>query len=371
MLFLNIVARYTKGVEYMDINDIVQKGSNAVSNAQDYWAGKIADTKFGKTVNTVTTMLGGGASGPRLMLKEFTKSGGQTIDIAYEYPWTFTTPEARKNLPQIPTIILTEYEQDANALYSQLAFWKDQVTDAWNNANGNPYKSMYYAKPTGLKYILPFFEQYHTRVSPKWGEGGGMLENETFKNVLRGIGGAIAIFKGGAGENSAPGLFMNKPKQWTGAEPATYVIQFSLFNTIGDRDYVRNDNFLKRLRMSVSHSQVNMMVALPPAIFTVSIPGVRYSPAATITGLSIENQGQINQLNKGANAINVPDAYKVQITITELILESRQIIQTVETGDYNKVVAINEDDTKDYVKEMQEKTAKSLEDARASQAAKN
>lgn len=315
----------------------------------------------------------------RLMLSDMPKPNGGVYNIAIDYPWTFTPPDLRDKL-EIPTIIMTEFEQDANALYSQLTFWKEQAMSSFRNPTGprirfltntsaNPYDAMYHAKPTGLTYIFPFFDPYHTRVNPKWGEGGGLLNNETFKNILRGLGDVVSL-AGSAGENSAPGLFLNKPKQWTGAEPAIYTLQFTLFNTIPDqKDYTANDAFLKRLRMSVSHSQVNLMLALPPALFTVNIPGVRYSPAATIIGLNIENIGQINQLTNNNKSINVPDAYRVQMTISELIVESRQIIQAVMNNEYSKVTAISDKKLTNISKVEKDVNAKIIENQQADQKA--
>lgn len=136
----------------------------------------------------------------------------------------------------------------------------------------------------------------------------------------------------------APGTYINQPRVWSGSQDATYMVKFLLFNTLAVADIKRNAILKRRLQMSTLHDQQSVIMASPPALFEVEIPGVRYSPAAVISNLAVNNVGQINYID----GVNVPDAYEIQITITELITESRQILNdSWYSGTAHKIRAIS------------------------------
>ena len=99
-----------------------------------------------------------------------------------------------------------------------------------------------------------------------------------------------------------------------------------LFNTLSEEDTKKNLIFKRRLQMSTLHDQRTALLASPPAIFQVRIPGVRYSPAAVIAQLSIINVGQINMIPVDGVTMAIPDAWGFNIRIAELIPESRQLM---------------------------------------------
>jgi hypothetical protein len=75
-----------------------------------------------------------------------------------------------------------------------------------------------------------------------------------------------------------------------------------------------------------------MIMSSPPAIFEVVVPGVRVCPAAVLSQLVINNVGQMNLLSLNGRDQIIPDAWEFQLTITELITESRQILQSTIDG---------------------------------------
>jgi hypothetical protein len=80
---------------------------------------------------------------------------------------------------------------------------------------------------------------------------------------------------------------------------------------------------------------------VPPVIYEVSIPGIRYAPAAYISNLVVESIGQVNNVRLPATIgnggflelndldINVPDAWNITIQLTELLPETRNIFAGV------------------------------------------
>jgi len=228
-------------------------------------------------------------------------------NIVDDFPWTIT-----KNRTDVPRIILTEFEQDQASLYGQLKNWSNFILK-----EDNPYKGLYQAKPTGTVYTLPYFEEYDHLIAQNWEKYRGLTDWKPADALAKMYTGIQTLI------GTAPVAAMNFPKIWSSSNTGSYTISFVLFNTIDPKnDIDDNFEFKKRIQMSTLHNQVNTFLAVPPAIFTVLIPGVRWSPAAIISQLSVTNMGQINYIDKR----NIPDAWKFDIQITELISESRQIL---------------------------------------------
>jgi hypothetical protein len=145
---------------------------------------------------------------------------------------------------------------------------------------------------------------------------------------------------------AAPGVSVNQPQSWSGAGNSEYTITFQLFNTIKKESILQNIQLINRLVASTLHDQRTAILSSPPAIFEVTIPGIRYCPAAVIQQCVTDNIGQINQMSiEGLpSKVNVPDAYSVTLRITELIVESRQIFNAAVTNDFTKVKAISQED---------------------------
>ena len=279
-----------------------------------------------------------------LSLKDFKGKFGAstgTFDVVRDYYWTFTPPANRID---IPYAYLIEYEQDQSTLYAQIAYWGKGVAGLVTS-DDNPYNNLYHAIPTGTTFILPYFEADHARTNPSWTVKGGLLDFTSFDGLSKFVTRATSV------AGLAPGVAINQPKMWDGSQPYQFTINFTLFNTFpsptNNRTDIINQNLqlTQRLRMSALHSQENIVLALPPAIFEVYIPGIRYSPAAHISQLEIKNIGQMNAMMVNGVWCNVPDAYSVSITITELITESRQILNASIGGNsttFGKVQAITQ-----------------------------
>jgi hypothetical protein len=258
--------------------------------------------------------------------KYFNGENMSDYNIVEHYPWTIS-----QNRSDVPYILLTEYEQDVSTLWTQLYYWYNaakDMTEEFTKSN-NPYKDLYHARPTKITYKLPYFQEYDHFISQTWEKNKGLFNHPVVADLLGMVGNVAKFFK------AAPGVSVNQPQVWSGASNASYNIRFILFNTINTdknnplSDIIKNKKFKRRLQMSTLHDQRTAILASPPAIFEVKIPGIRYSPAAVINQLSVTNLGQMNLID----GENVPDAYVFDIQITELIVESRQILNdAINTG---------------------------------------
>jgi hypothetical protein len=241
-------------------------------------------------------------------------------DIIKDYNWT-NSSIIEKN--KIPSMVLTEYQMDGNMLLSNIKYWVKQLAKDKDEATrNNPYANLYKAKPTGVSYTFPWFNEYHHQLTQSWGEFKGIDSTKYGEMFVK-----IATLAA-----DSPGVAINTPKEWKGPSPATITYEIVLFNTGNPQEIPynisKNKQLINRLIMSTLHDQVNAIMALPPALFTLNIENIRYSPACVISSLDVTN---IGVLIKDGGEI-VPEAYKVKFAITELITESRQLFDAAVAG---------------------------------------
>lgn len=257
------------------------------------------------------------------------KNSNKIFDVVDNYAWTLTEKANRSSVPYIEMI---EYEQDVSTLYAQLVYWSNNLKIS-DGSSINPYENLYHALPTGTRFILPYFEQYDHNIGQAWEKTKGIADFAVIDKLLQVAGNVAKALQ------LAPGTTVNQPQVWKGPSNAnTYTISFKLFNTNDELDIAKNQVLKRRLQMSTLHDQRSAILSSPPAIFEVNIPGIRYSPAAVISQLTVSNLGQMNNI-KGEN---IPDAYEFNIQILELITESRQILNASVHNDFAKVKAITD-----------------------------
>ena len=280
---------------------------------------------------------------------------GKVYDVIKDYKWTLSPNRGS----DVPLIRLIEYEQDVSTLYAQLAYWINNIktTESAGNGTISPYENLYHAIPTGTEYILPYFEPYDHNINQKWGQVKGIQDFSVVEKLLRLAGAAAQALK------MAPGTSVNQPRVWSGSDPVTYSVTFKLFNTDGEAEIERNLGLKQRLQFSTLHDQRSAILASPPALFEVEIPGIRYCPAAVISQLAVTNLGQMNRWNIGKNGSNIPDAYEITLTIAELITESRQILNSARTGNHQPVRAITQISAEELLKMNEDEKDKVAEDS--------
>lgn len=282
-----------------------------------------------------------------------------TYDIVNEYPWTITPNEKR---PDVPIIKLVEYEQDLATFFAQISYWSSNIPSLLKTDGGNPYENLYHANNTKTTFILPYFGEYNHNISQSWDTNNTLMES--FGKIGINLVNAVGMI--GIGGGMSPGININQPKKWNGTSLAQYDVTFMLFNILNDDDYMKNKKFIERIIMSSLHDQKSPVLAGPPALFTIDIPGIRYSPAAVLNNVIIRNSGQMNMMY----GQNVPDAFEITLNISELIQESRQIYKASITGDFATVKAIDINETlitagqkqlREYAKPKKKKPTKVVE----------
>lgn len=244
--------------------------------------------------------------------KDFSIDG----DIINSYPWT-PTPKTVQGKIGIPYISMDEYELQGSYFLQSIKYWLSQIA---NTESEDPYYGLYHGKSTGTTFRFPYYSSYHHIINNHW-------------TTTTGLGGFINTFLQDPTVAAIGGLFVPQlgievPQAYQNADKAAYNFSFFLFNTFEVQDseqQIKIDNnrkLIDRLIFATLQDKRTSITTYPPCIYTVSIPGIRYSPAAVINNLQVENVGHIGKDQKG---MITPDAWKITISIQELITESRII----------------------------------------------
>lgn len=273
-------------------------------------------------------------------------------DVYKNYTWGVNTKD-QAYINEVPVIILTEYQPNAGPLLEELAYTLKTLRATANALAGvqldNPYLKLYQGVLTGNVYRLPFFSQYNHTLGSTW----DFPENETIMSDIRNtIGKTSGIFQRG---------LIEKRRIWKGSTSASYSFSFTLYNTFGGVSNIfKNFEFIRALVHNNLATRTSFATLLPPCFYKLEIPGVRYAPIAALDGIDVSNIGQINRKKVeipigggyvGTNTIdmNIPDAWKVTISVNELHNETREIYDST----FNSTSKINVIDSGDETQAAQ------------------
>ena len=238
-----------------------------------------------------------------------------------------------KSLRDVPYVEMIEYQQECNAIQRALNYWND--FESKKNKRENPYEGLYIAEPTNNSYILPYLSDYHHNITQKWMAGQGPSEDND--NRIKWMLQKAGEKTGWAG--------VEQPESWSGQDLAEWSFSFYLINTFDpDKDILNHLKFLGTIMSQNMLGRPDAITYVPPCIYKIHIPGIRFAPVATVSKLTVQNIGAVHAHTvPGINTspVLVPDAWKVDIHIHEHILESRRILETVFSGEVSKVEAIS------------------------------
>ena len=272
------------------------------------------------------------------------------VDVVGEYPWTIND-NASAGREIVPRIILTEYQITTGALQNGLVYWSkfgpetlgDGIVGLGRDALGkppaardagpSPYDGLYQADPTNFSYEFPFFGTYNHEISNEWKDDVSLAKAYTNVKSLVGTTGGVFEALSKHAMTIAGSIYPNvgaeTPQVWEGTTDASYSFQFDLLNTISHEDARRNWELCFLLGHQTMHHRRNLMLSYPPCIYEVEIPGVRHCPAAFISNFKVKDMGHKRYID----GTQYPDAYRVSISINEMLPESRNIYKGVDEND--------------------------------------
>lgn len=284
--------------------------------------------------------------------------GIPTIDVVRDYKW-HTGMVTDMPSQHIPRIILREYELANSNLQAGIT-----ATCAYSRLWGdNPYASLYTCKSTKHTFIYPYLTEDVWDASMKWEEveaGGNESPNDKDGSLLGMVNSLVGGFKKMVGAvndtanqlmNTAPAKFENTRRMWAGNDVVDVKTKFYLINTNATPyAWVKNYRLIQYLIVVCLHDQMNTTKAVPPPLYTMYIPGMRYSPACVISSLKIRQIGSVmpydilahesktmtetkkvngpilgnNDFSPEGNTLYIPDAWEIEIGFKDLVLQSRQ-----------------------------------------------
>lgn len=289
------------------------------------------------------------------------KNGTTVVDILGDYSWTASPKGARKDIPEIN---FEEYELDLSSLITS-ALYKlrggienvtafssemntiiDKITkldsakgtnvkpieDTLKSASSNelnPYAGMYAASPTGWTYRAPYLEELNQGINNQWGDDQGNTFNSAGGAALKGIMDTVENYVNtvNLANITAPGSYAEKVKFFNPGTSSSYSVRFPLLNTLDYNDIVKNWELCYLLTYQNLPNRRSVNLLDPPAIYRVTIPGIRQSPVSYISNLSIQHVGNIRNMEINGMMKPIPEAYMVNITFQDLLLNSRNLFK--------------------------------------------
>lgn len=272
-------------------------------------------------------------------------------DIYQNYRWGINNNN-KLFRSEVPNIILTEYQPNSGPILESLDYAFKIGSAAFKSGKKiDGYQKIYSGVFTGNKFELPFFASYNHQIGSTWSDGNNF---NAINSAFTGIENAMSIFNRGV---------IEKRRNWQGTSQTRYPFSFTLYNTFSQDDILKNFNFIRALVHNNLPSRTGFATMLPPCFYAIEIPGVRYTPVAALESINIENIGQVNRRavvidNESIN-MNIPDAWKIDISVHELHTESREIydgtftntnkvtiVDAKELSDQRKVVSVNRNASK-------------------------
>jgi len=190
----------------------------------------------------------------------------------------------------------------------------------------NSYLSMYLTEKTGFKYSFPFFEGKPHNLTNSWQSSVQVKSPihgyaEEAMNYADTMASTINIM--------APGSYIEKPKYFHyPGEGESITINFPLINTLKKNNYIpyqQNYELLWILAYQNKPYRTSFSRILPPKMYTVSVPGMKFFPYAYISNMDVQFLGSRRQLPvntpKGQITTSIPEAYQVSLTFTSLIAD--------------------------------------------------
>lgn len=258
------------------------------------------------------------------------------------------------------------------------------------------YQGLYdHVNPTGFTYKFPYFSENYLNTNNSWTSKPMFEELLNMQVKFTGVGAAIAagafggilgLITGGSGGALAGAQFaakytklgmektliydktleiagigktspvsfgkdpaIDKPHLWSTTTPRSFTVTFPLFNTITNpenkkwyENIIKNWELCHLLCYQNLYNKRNLFTGIPPVFYEIDIPGVHYSKAGYVSNLQILNAGNIRKLTLplgvegGSKEVNVPDAYIINMTVTDFFMPSKNFMSSLCINSENK-----------------------------------
>ena len=256
-------------------------------------------------------------------------NGSGRINVVDNFRW-----KNAGSTDEVPSITLIEYELEFGVWAQMLARIVDTANNWAQAGKLDPYTTLYNGKPTGFEYNLPLLLKDGDKIRTirnSWGPtdfslnsflgGNGGEASTGIGNVL---GKAVALGVGTLGD-----FGLEEVQEFKGTTPESITITFPLYNTVTTKDAYNNYKLVSLLTFQNLKTRNTFLTYIPPKIYSVKtqncLGGLDW-PAAYVEALDIESIGTTRELSEyGGTSILTPEAYKVSITLKQLVASSSNI----------------------------------------------
>ena len=311
---------------------------------------------------TVTESETTNSIGSTFKYPKISKTGDGYIDILKDFYWK---NNVSNNIDEVPSVTLKEYSLKYGMWANNLASIINQATQFASNKNNlDPYSTLYFGEPTGFHYRLPYLlksgSSIRGDVNNKWSEISNPIGDilgavPVVGSSLKRAGDLIQTQVQNAANFLTPGYGAEKVYNFAGTTPKSILITFPLYNTYNEESAMRNFSFVNLLSIQNLKTRTSYLTYIPPKLYTVdsNLLGGIYMPAAFISNLKIDSIGTTRKINEytadnSRNGVLIPEAYRVSISLTEILPESSNIMMGALGGD--KVQVFNGANAFDMVK---------------------
>jgi len=314
----------------------------------------------------------------------------KVIDVRKDFVWS-VSPKAN-SLQTIPAMYLIEREQETNSLIASALYYITSFLDKTPNASpGNvvtyiasllsklpgdtsadtfaknlndlttdikklvssqedtallstdylkSYIGIYLTKKTGFQYILPYFNSSQSSVTNSWqaeAQTKTLIADTLLSQTMQAVEQAA-----GFANISQPGTFIEKPRYFHyPTEGESITVTFPLLNTYNPYNnalpYKQNYDLLWILAYQNKPYRTSFSRIIPPKLYTLTVPGVKYMPYCYISNMTVDFVGTQRNLEvtlpTSQNILTpIPDAYNVSITFTGLLADIGNMMVTKDFG---------------------------------------
>ena len=274
-------------------------------------------------------------------------NGAGLINVIKDYHWTLSKIDE-----EIPYVWLREYKclenqikRQTEAFLTQAGNTAGQALEVFGVKKGNTneleiYKELFPKdQPTGFAYKFPYFNKNAFQLStPNWTalpDAGQALSN-LLSNTFGKVGETVAAAAGAVGDvvkfaakMQTPAFGVaDAPKVFKSHSERTINISFTLYNTLRPNDWKKNRQLGYLLVFQNLYNKRDYVTGVPPVFYDVFIPGQYYTYAAAMTDIKVEQLGNQRLLEDCI----VPDAYQFDITLSELVMPSKNQLFAVSNG---------------------------------------
>jgi hypothetical protein len=253
-------------------------------------------------------------------------NGSGRINVVDNFRW-----KNAGSTDEVPSVTLIEYELEFGVWVQALARLANTAIDFFSGGL-DPYTILYNGNATGFEYNLPLLIKDGDKIrsiSNSWGKtefdlnkilgGSGEKASSTLGNIA---GKAMGLAVGVLGDFGTEDVQM-----FTGTSPETITITFPLYNTVSISDAYNNYLLVSLLTFQNLKTRNTFLTYIPPKIYKVKtqncLGGIDW-PAAYVENLEIISIGTTRELSeyKGNTTILTPEAYKISITLKQLVATS-------------------------------------------------